>query len=134
MEIKPGLHRPGVLDVEETRRQAEAAGYMTFVLPETGILDRASFFDAVRATFPLDPPLLGSRSWDALSDSLWEGLHAHAAKRIVILWPGTHSMATSSPSEFEIALHVLADIAASLANPRATCEQPKEVAILVERG
>jgi hypothetical protein len=134
MQIKAGLHRTGALDVEAARRQAEEAGYTAFVLPEIGIVDRVSFFDAVRATFPLDPPLLGSRSWDALSDSLWEGLHTHAAKRIAILWSGTRTMANSAPSEFEIALNVLADVASSLADPRATCEQPKEVAVLVEQG
>ena len=132
MQIKRGLHRTGVLDVEATRRQAEAEGYSVFVLPETGIVDRASFFDAVRATFPLDPPLVGSRSWDALSDSLWEGLHAHAGKQIVIVWQGTHAIATAAPSEFEVALNVLTDITKTLADPLATGDQPKKVTILVE--
>ena len=56
MEIKAGFCRTGTLDTEAIRRQAEQAGYTTFVLPEKGIIDRGSFFDAVRATFPLDPP------------------------------------------------------------------------------
>lgn len=132
MEIKPGLHRTGALDVDATQRQVEQAGYTTFVLPKTGIVDRASFFDAVRATFPLDPPLLGSRSWDALSDSLWEGLYTHAARRIAILWPSTRAMASSASADFETALNVLADVASSLADPRATRDNPKEVAVLVE--
>lgn len=132
MEIKPGLHRTGVLDVEATRRQAEEMGYATFVLPDTGIIDRASFFDAVRTTFRLDPPLLGSRSWDALSDSLWEGLYTHDARRVAILWPSTQAMTRSAPADFETALNVLADVASSLANPRATRDNPKEVAVLVE--
>ena len=132
VEIKQGLRRIEALDVEATRRDAELAGYTTFVLPESGIVDRASFFDAVRATFPLDPPLMGSRSWDALSDCLWEGLYAHAARRIAILWPSTRVMANSASDDFEIALNVLADVANSLADPLVTRDNPKEVAVLVE--
>src|SRR5208282_6398864 len=79
MEFKIGLTRTGALDAEATRRQAEQSGYTTFMLPEKGIVDRVSFFEAVRTTLPLDPPLVGSRSWDALSDSLWEGLYSHPA-------------------------------------------------------
>lgn len=132
MEIKPGLQRTGVLDVEAARSQAQQAGFTTFVLPAKGIVDRASFFDAVRATFPLDPPLVGSRSWDALSDSLWEGLYTHSARRIAILWPNTRAMASFASSDFEAALNVLADVANLLADPRATRDNPKEVAVLVE--
>lgn len=132
MDMKPGLVRTGPIDVEATRRQAEQAGYTTFVLPAEGIVDRASFFDAVRATFPLDPPLVGSHSWDALSDSLWEGLSTHAARRIVILWPNTRAMATRAASDFGTALDVLADVANSLSDPQATRDDSKEVALLVE--
>lgn len=133
MEIKSGLHRIGALDVEVIRRQAEHAGYTTFVLPES-IVDRASFFDAVRATFPLDPPLIGSDVWDALSDSLWEGLYTHPSPCIAILWPGAGAMASSASADFEIALDVLADISNSLADRRLTCGNTKEVAALVEIG
>ena len=134
MILKPGLLRIETLDVEATRHQAEMAGYVTFVLPAEGIVDRASFFDAIRATLPLDPPLIGSRSWDALSDSLWEGLQTHAAKRIAILWPNTRTLADSSLSDFETALSVLVDVASSLADPQITCDNPKEVALFVEHG
>jgi hypothetical protein len=132
MTFKPGLSRTGSLEVETTRRQAEQAGYTTFVLPTEGIVGRASFFDAVRTTFPLDPPLSGSHSWDAMSDSLWEGLYTHDARRIAILWPNARVMADAAPSDFEMALNVLADVASLLADPRATVDKPKEVTVLVE--
>jgi Barstar (barnase inhibitor) len=134
MDLKPGLLRIEMLDVEATRRQAEQAGFLTFVLPGESIVDQASFFNAVRATLPLDPPLIGIRSWDALSDSLWEGLQAHAAQRIAILWPNTRVMTNSALSDFEIALSVLVDVASSLADPRTTRDNPKEVTLLVELG
>lgn len=133
LQMEPGLHRVAALDVESTRRQAEQAGYTTFVLPEEGIVDRASFFDAIRATFPLDPPLIGSRSWDALSDSLWEGLYRHSARRIAILWPSTRAMASGDPPDFETALNILADIADSLADPRPTRDERKDVAVMIEQ-
>src|SRR5688572_24842285 len=132
MELKPGLHRTGALDVEATRRQAEEEGFTTFVLPAVGIVDRPSFFDAVRTTFPLEPLLPGHRSWDSLSDSLFEGLYTHTAQRFLILWPGTHAMATSALSDFEIAVDVLAQVARLLADPNPTCGITKEVVILVE--
>jgi hypothetical protein len=132
MEIKPGLHRIGTLNVEEIRRHAERAGFFTFVLPASGISDRASFNDAVRATFPLDPPLVGSRSWEALSDSLWQGLFTHDARRIAILWPNAQAMASSASSDFDVVLNVLADIVSSLADPRMTRNRPKEVTVMVE--
>jgi hypothetical protein len=128
------LKRVATLDVEAALREAKQAGHATFLLPATGIVDRASFFDAARATFPLDPPIIGSRSWDALSDSLWEGLHEHPARKIAILWPGARSTAGSASSEFEIALNVLADVASLLADPLATQGGTKEVAIVVEDG
>jgi hypothetical protein len=131
MKLAPGLHRTTPLEMVAARREMERAGYTTFVLPAEGIIDRASFFDAVRATLPLDPPLVGSCSWDALSDSLWEGLHAHAARRIAIVWPGTRAMESSAPSELETALSVLADVASTLSDPRATLDRPKEVVVLV---
>ncbi len=56
----------------------------------------------------------------------------HRARRIAIIWPGAHHMAHSSSSDFKIALAVLADTADVLADPGATCGNPKEIAILVE--
>jgi hypothetical protein len=132
MESKQGLHRTGALDVETTLRLAEEAGFATFVMPAKGIVDMHSFFEAVQATFPLDPPLVLLRSWDALSDSLWQGLYTLGARRIAILWPSTQAMAVSAPSDFETAMNVLADVASSLADPELTCETPKEVVVLVE--
>jgi hypothetical protein len=129
MEIASGLHQ--ILDAEAARREAEQAGYVTLVLPEAGIVDRESFFDAARATFPLDPEIQSSRSWDALSDSLWEGLHAHPAVKIAIVWPNACAMLAATPAEFEIALSVLGDVASSLADTVATAGHPKNVAVFV---
>jgi len=38
-------------------------------------------------TFPLSPPLGEGGSWDALSDSLFDGLMDTEGDRIAIVWP-----------------------------------------------
>lgn len=118
------------MNVEAILREAHLAGLTTFALPR-GIADRASFFDAIRATLPLDPPLVGRHSWDALSDSLWEGLYGHDALRIVILWPETGKMAAAARADFETALNVLADVAHTLADPHVAPKRTKETTVLV---
>lgn len=132
MDLTQGLREVGGLDVEATRREAQEAGYATFVLPAEGIVDRSSFFDAVRVTLPLDPPLVGSRSWDAFSDSLWQGLYTHPEGRVAILWPNARIMATAASSDFEMALAVIDDVATSLADPRATRGSTKDVVVIVD--
>jgi hypothetical protein len=124
-----GATTESVLDIEAIRLKAEREGYFTFVLPEVGIVDRPSFFEAIRNTLPLDPPVVSSRSWEALGDSLWEGLHSHPAQRIVILWPNSEAMIDST--DREMALSVLADVAKLLEDHQATKGRPKYVAILV---
>ena len=127
----PGLHRRSRLDIQSMRHQAEQMGYTVFVLPEKDIKDRTSFFDAVRTTFPLDPPLLGSRSWDALSDSLWEGLRKHNNHKIVVIWKNTQQMSEEAFPELTIALKVLEDIAILLSDEAATCGRNKHVEVYV---
>jgi len=86
----------------------------------------------MRTTFPLDPPLKGSCSWDALSDSLVEGLYTHSAQRIAIVWQGTFTMASAASDDFQTAVDVLSEVAGLLADRNATRGATKEVAILVE--
>lgn len=127
-----GLERVVALDVDATRQSMEALGYVVFVLPHLGIVDRDSFFKAIQGTCPLDPPLVSSTSWDALSDSLWEGLHSHEARRIAILWPNTASMNDAASEDFELALRVLADVASSAADSNSTDPNPKDVVFTVQ--
>ncbi len=122
------------MDLPSLLQEASRAGYSTFVLPRKSIRDRRSFFEAVRDTLPLDPPVVGSRSWDALSDSLWEGLRTYPSERIVILWPDADRMAESDPDDFEIAVNLLADITSTLGSPTLTSGDPKEIVVLIERA
>lgn len=130
--FEPGLRRTGVVDLSRLRGSAEQESVTPFVLPTTGVVDGATFFDAVRASLPLDPPIVGSQSWDALSDSLFEGLLSCPHHRIAIIWQGTQVMAASAAADFEIALAVFADVAALLADPEVTGGATKQLAVLVE--
>lgn len=131
MELRPGVTRTANFDVDEVLREATKAGYATFVLPDRGIVDRETFFDAIRTTLPLDPPLTSSHSWDAMSDSLWEGLHTLPEKGIVVLWPNSRTMADAAPADFVTAIEVLNDVAASLRNREATTRPIKELVVIV---
>lgn len=132
MDIQLGLQRTGPISTDRARLVAEQLGFRVFAMPSSGIGDQADFFEAVRSTLPLDPPLVGSSSWEALADSLWEGLLGCEARRIAIVWQGTATMAKADAAAFQMALTVLSDVASLLANPQATLGVVKEVAILVE--
>ena len=110
---------------------ALASGSLIYEMPP-GISDRPSFFDAARAIFPLDPPVLGSASWDALSDSLWEGLVNLQQTQIAIFWFDTELMFLESRSEFETAVLVFGDVSKNLSDPVATVGNPKNLLVVLQ--
>ena len=130
MEPKRGLHHMPEADVEATRRRLEASGWRVFVLPER-MTDRRAFFDGVRSTIPLDPPVLSDEKWDALSDSLWSGLDGLDADRVAVIWPGSMTMAELAPQDFQVAQEILADIAGSLADSETTGAEPTQVIVVL---
>jgi hypothetical protein len=70
----------------QDREAALSCGAAVFDLATARGSTRQAFFDAVRAALPLDPPLVRSQSWDALSDSVWGGLDSLDTRTIVITW------------------------------------------------
>jgi hypothetical protein len=112
--------------VDELRNER----WHVYVLP-TDVVDKSSFFAAMRATMPLDPPVIGDR-WDALSDSLFEGLLSSEHHRIAIVWPCSTTMAKEAPrKDFENARGVLGDVADDLSDLEATEGQPKTLAVVL---
>lgn len=73
MAPRPGLQLLPGGNVDQARRDFDQHGWRVLVLPR-GISDRSSFFRGMKATCPLDPPIIRNDVWDALSDSLWNGL------------------------------------------------------------
>jgi hypothetical protein len=85
----------------------------TISVPDGG--GRDAFFAAVRAVLPLDPPVPGSHSWDALSRSLFTGLRGQGVARVEIHWPDAARFAAQYPEDSVPARAVLEFVAASLA-------------------
>lgn len=112
---------------------ADSAGpdVVVIKLSTAGGSGRKAFFDAVRLTAPLDPPVVSERSWDALEDSLWEGLFQLPDRRILIAWLDASGYATEFPEDHAVAMSVLASVADLLAGELATTGRPKDVDVYV---
>jgi len=125
-----GLARLATLDFAATKVGLEAARYRVITLP-AGIVDKATFFAAVRATLPLVPALAEDK-WDALDDSLFEGLLELPEDRVAILWTGAGPMRASEPGAFSAAIQVLENVARSLLHGEYTLGPPKSVLVVVD--
>jgi hypothetical protein len=133
MELNPNLT---IIDPEragDIKQDAVRHNIPVYVISTDKRIGREAFFDAVRNALPMDPPLVSSRSWDALSDSLWEGIRSLGANRVAVLWPDAGFFSEETPHEFEIAASVLADVARSLADPKATRGKPVDLSIYIGR-
>lgn len=115
-----------------TLQRLTDGGWRVYVLSGTEISDRRSFFVACSRVFPLDPPLGGHDKWDALSDSLFEGLRSSPAGKIAILWSRADKLRTVLPDDYQVALGVFRDVADLLRNPKMTSGPTKTVCALVE--
>lgn len=120
----PGGDIPGMLD--EAARQ----GVPVFTLSTAGRTDKDAFFGAVQVALPLDPPLGPGRVWDALSDSVAGGLHELKSPRVVIVWTDARPV-TGAEGDFGIALEILRDVVATLAEDRYTGGRPTQVSVYV---
>ena len=131
VELASGVTACSEHDVRMLHEQVQHLGVPVFVL-ETGVpADRHTFFAAVRSAFPLDPPVISSRSWDAFSDSLWEGIETLGASQVVILWPDAHQMKSGAPDDYETAIAVLDDVAHSLQGISNTARHSIELCVYV---
>jgi Barstar (barnase inhibitor) len=129
----PGFHVVARSELTVAVEELRSSGARIFELPD-GIASAASFFDAVCAVLPMNPPLMrASESWDALSDSVWGGLGDLDESRLVIVWADSEPLARSDPDAFGIAVDILASLPADLANPEFNAGISKEVTVLVRR-
>jgi hypothetical protein len=129
MVLNSGINHVDPFDNAAMRQQLEHSGYTVFILPETCAENRQTFFEAVRNSLPLNPPLR-SDNWDALSDSLFQGLLDHPAEQIAILL----STARPTAPDFTTALEVPSDVALGLLDPQTTGGKPKRVTLIIGDG
>jgi hypothetical protein len=131
MEFYPGLTTVDPAIADEIAIVARRANLPVFIISTAKGIGRDALFDSVRATLPLDPPLESSRSWDALSDSLWEGLRLLRSDTLVIIWPDASTYRRTSPAEYATALSILNDVVESIADDEMTGGRPKRVSVFV---
>lgn len=118
LPLRPGLTFLDRAELAGVEVRAHHLGYAVFRMSTPGPNHREDFFERIRSDYPLDPPLVGSRSWDALYDSWRSGLHQVPQHRIVIVWPDAAGMREQAPDQFETAISVMSDTARHLAEPR----------------
>jgi hypothetical protein len=118
-------------DVGRFISETAGRGAAIYRFSTKGATGRSAFFGTIRHTLPLDPPLVGSRSWDALSDSLWSGLHETSDNSIAIFWGDSSDFKDASSSDYSIALEILNDITGSLTDQSITNGRPKQISIYI---
>jgi hypothetical protein len=124
-----GVHQWQGSDPAALATELLNAGWTVFRL--SGLIeDTPSFFRAIRENLPLNPPVQ-SENWDALSDSLWEGLHVFDADKVAVIWPRSDGMRDHDPAGFHTAVEVLMDIATSLADPQASSARTKPLLVVL---
>lgn len=130
MALVPGVHEVSAAEIASAVHVAPTMGVAMFSLSTWGAATRADFFDAVRASLPLDPPQIG-KSWDALSDSMWEGIYEVDASIVLITWTGAADLQRASPEDYDIAMDVFRDLVSTLGNGEYTAGKPKQVCVYV---
>ncbi|MFI8289749.1 hypothetical protein EAO71_14775 [Streptomyces sp. ms191] len=131
MVIDSGFHEVPSENIPGIRDEAARQGAPVFTLSTAGRTDKEAFFGAVREALPLDPPLgTFGMVWEALSDSVWGGLHELKSPRVVIVWPDARPVA-GAEGDFWVALSILRDVAESLAEARYTGGRPTQVSVYV---
>jgi hypothetical protein len=130
MELTPGVFEVSQSEAERLTSEAVAQGAIVYKIRGDEVVDRASFFEAVRKNLPLSPPIVSDYSWDALSDSIWSGLDELETSRILVVWSNSDRLKVS-PINYDIALDVFRDITESIASEELTVGRPKEVNVLL---
>jgi hypothetical protein len=131
VDLEPGLTFVNLEQARNLVESARRADLPVYVITTAGHNGREAFFDAVRGTLPLDPPIQSARSWEALSDSLWEGIWLLESSAIVIVWPDAFEFRQASADEYEMAILTLRQVVESLADSTAAAGRPKAVSVLV---
>jgi hypothetical protein len=125
----PGLFTVDGTEIERLVASYDREGWRIFRLPSS-LASKDEFFEGIRQSLPLDPPLQSNRSWDALSDSLWSGLDNLKERKIVIVWPDASRMKALAPEAFSIATSILMDLITTLADEKTTLGNTKNLRVL----
>ncbi|WP_143269355.1 barstar family protein [Mangrovitalea sediminis] len=117
--------------IEKSIEEYRLQGWKIYYLPKL-MVTKDQFFEGIRESLPLDPPLVTNRSWDALADSLWNGMDGLAEDKILIIWPDSMEMESKEPETFSIASAILADLTTLFADNEITNDSVKKIMVLRE--
>jgi len=125
-----GVTRISRGEIDALADAARERGVVVFTLATGAGADKAAFFNAVRSTMPLDPPLVTYRDvWDALSDAILGGIGMLDLPRAVVAWPDADEMRRAHPVDAQVAEEILTFVAQTLAEPRFAANRPTALRI-----
>lgn len=109
-----GVHERRSIPAGDLLTALAREGWPTYAI-DGGPDNIDAFFTAIRNALPLNPPV-DALVWDALSDSLWEGLYQLKAEKVAIVWRDAVRLRQGDPDAYKIALEILSDLVFSLAD------------------
>ncbi|MFF1560527.1 hypothetical protein [Streptomyces sp. NPDC058279] len=128
MTFSAGVRALAPDQVGPALEELPSSGACVFHVDTGSATDMTSIIRAIADVVPMDPPTTG-RSWDAFSDSLWGGVHEVNAARVALVVRG--ECWSECVGDVRIALDVFQEVAASLADEKATVNRPTTFAVYV---
>lgn len=116
---------------QEVEHTLQAHGFRIFKLDGARTVSAESFFLAVKESLPLSPDLSGRVNWDALVDSLFEGLSEQQEQKFSIVWSDVDAMLSRNVSDFFWAVHSLYQVALDLNSPRSGLKKTVELTVVL---
>ena len=103
-------------DLEELLRALSADDITPIRFDGSGVTDKDSFLARADTDLPR-PEDLHPHNWDALADTLWNGLATAEGTMLAIVWTDAHEMAHGDLQDFLVAVDVLITAARSASVP-----------------
>ncbi|MFJ3206125.1 barstar family protein [Streptomyces sp. NPDC086989] len=129
MEFAAGIHDMTAADARLSLSAWADSGVRVFEVETGGATEKTAIIQAFASVVPTDPPTSG-RSWDAFSDSLWEGVYRLEETRVAIVLRG-ECWVNQPHGDVRAALDVLQDVVTLLEDEKATLGRPTSVCVLL---
>ena len=128
MDEEMGCHIVSAAEAKKTASEYERDGWRVFRLPRF-MSSALEFFEGVRLVLPLNPPLQSNGNWNALADSLWEGIDNLGSGKVLIVWPDAGLIEDAFPDDNRAIMQIFTDLCDTLATSEYT-DSPKKVLVL----
>ncbi|HHJ14476.1 MAG TPA: hypothetical protein ENJ79_08910 [Gammaproteobacteria bacterium] len=129
--------RPGVYSVDAQLAEAmlnlsnSTNDWVLFQVDCSKVSDRNTLFKCLCAALPMNPLIHSDRSWDALSDSLWGGLHDVRKDKVLIILRGAKNLKSHLSKEYQKVIEIFGDVANTLTKKQYAGEKVKSVSIFL---